>query len=320
LDPNYKDNFQAPQFDGMIQEQQAEITKIRQQQKQITNTANQKKEQLSKQILEYESQMSKLRKDLQHFKSAVAFVVNSEELLTPKTSYGFDDASDLNQTANVFRRKNQILPKMQEYLGGIEAAIATHYADRSKMRSGKLLGTPNLIPERMEFTTVASIHVTQDDIEARSLHEYREKQRDLNMRQEADLAEANNVEAVQRSRYTFSLLFCLAVVVVLAIFSVAGHTWAESEHFTASPTLAPTPAPESSCFPADATVSLESGEVKSMQDLRIGDRVHQVDSHQNRDLIEPIYAWLHREPEKEASYIRITAGVSQIILSGSLPG
>lgn len=61
---------------------------------------------------------------------------------------------------------------------------------------------------------------------------------------------------------------------------------------------------ESSCFPSDATVRLESGTTKSMRDLVIGDRV-QVVRADGSIAYEDVYLMTHKDTSKVSPYLRI---------------
>lgn len=70
---------------------------------------------------------------------------------------------------------------------------------------------------------------------------------------------------------------------------------------------------EATCFPADATVTLGSGEARRMDELRVGDEVHV-----GKGKTSPIFAWTHQDANyRSSSYVKISAGDKAITLSPS---
>lgn len=70
---------------------------------------------------------------------------------------------------------------------------------------------------------------------------------------------------------------------------------------------------EGTCFPADATVTLGSGEARRMDELRVGDEVHV-----GKGKTSPIFAWTHQDANyRSSSYVRISAGDKAITITPS---
>ena len=77
------------------------------------------------------------------------------------------------------------------------------------------------------------------------------------------------------------------------------------------------PAKHSGCFPAEATVVAESGEVKRMQDLKVGETVRSVGADGGLGYSEVIM-FLDREPEKEVKFVRVTTdGGAELVLTAT---
>lgn len=67
---------------------------------------------------------------------------------------------------------------------------------------------------------------------------------------------------------------------------------------------------ENACFPAHATVRLENGTVKRMEDVKVGDRVH-VGGRE----YSTVFSWGHRDERKWAGFVKIVTGDTAIELS-----
>ena len=72
---------------------------------------------------------------------------------------------------------------------------------------------------------------------------------------------------------------------------------------TATPSVSPSPEDDGVCFPAHATVKLEDGTSKRMDNLKIGDRVHV-----GSGLYSDVFMFTHKIPHLEHEFITIRSG------------
>lgn len=72
---------------------------------------------------------------------------------------------------------------------------------------------------------------------------------------------------------------------------------------------------ESACFPSSATVQMEDGSIKNMEDLQIGDRVKVA----HPDEYSEVYFFSHRHPSTISKSIRIDTSIEGVSLTLS-PG
>jgi Hint module len=78
----------------------------------------------------------------------------------------------------------------------------------------------------------------------------------------------------------------------------------------ADPESSPVDSEANGCFPGDATVRLQSGAVKRMDELMVGDMVHV-----GLNSYSPVFMFTHQEPDTVNAYVRLTTAGGQMIVA-----